>query len=179
MDVEKVRDTLDALDRLKAERYVVDKGASLKEFGFEVGLNYKTTSDYYAGLRKLCPSGIDVYFDNVGGPLADAAIRLLKPRGRIVICGQLSQYNLDKAELAPRWFTHILLKQARIEGFLIPQFADRYEQGLRKLNEWYLQGRLKYRESIAEGLENAPAAFLGMLEGRNIGKQLVKVAEAQ
>ena len=148
-----------------------------EELGFDAGLDYKSTDDYYAALKELCPRGIDVYFDNVGGPITDAVFRLLNVGARIGICGQISQYNLEKPELGPRLLVHLLVKCAKVEGFLVFRFADRYREGIDALSEWVASGRIRYREQVAEGIENAPAAFIGMLKGANIGKQLVKVSE--
>jgi len=148
-----------------------------RELGFDAGFNYKTTPDYGAKLRELCPQGIDVYFDNTGGPLTDAVMRLINVRARVVVCGQISQYNQEEAGTGPRWFWQLIVKQARVEGFLVYQFKERSAEGLRQMAAWLREGRLQYREDVVEGLENAPRAFIGMLEGRNTGKQLVKVAE--
>jgi len=147
----------------------------VNELGFNAAFNYKTVKDYVAKLAELCPTGIDVYFDNVGGPITDAVFRLINTRARISICGQISQYNLDKPEMGPRLLSMLLIRQARAEGFLVFQFADRYEEGIRQMAVWIKEGRLKYRESIIEGFENTPRAFIGMLQGENTGKQLIKV----
>jgi len=156
-----------------------DKVAYLTgELGFDAALNYKTVDDYYAKLKELCPNGIDVYFDNVGGAITDAVFRLINTKARISICGQISQYNLEKVELAPRSIlTSLLVKQARAEGFLVFQFADRYPEALGQMAQWLNEGKLKYAEDIEEGIENTPRAFMAMLKGRNTGKQLVKVAD--
>jgi NADPH-dependent curcumin reductase CurA len=148
-----------------------------EELGFNGGFNYKAETDYAAKLRELCPNGIDIYFDNVGGPITDAAISQLNTRGRIAVCGQISQYNAEKPEMGPRWLGQLVIKQARAEGFLVYQFADRFDEGLRQLSTWLREKRIRYREDVVQGLENAPRAFTGMFEGRNIGKQLVKVAD--
>ena len=148
-----------------------------EELGFDTGLNYKNTDDYRAALKELCPQGIDVYFDNVGGPITDAVFELLNVGARIGICGQISQYNLENPETGPRQLVHLIIKRAKVEGFLIFDFAERYGEGIEALSGWVASGRLKYREQVAEGIENAPAAFIGMLRGANIGKQLVKVSE--
>jgi hypothetical protein len=150
----------------------------VEELGFDSAFNYKSARNYRAKLKTLCPQGIDVYFDNVGGAITDAVIPLLNVRARLVICGQISQYNLERPEMGPRWLWALIVKQARAEGFLVFQFADRFEEGIRQMAQWLKEGKLKYRESIIEGLENAPRAFIGMLKGENIGKQLVKVATA-
>lgn len=148
-----------------------------QELGFEAGFNYKTTSDYYGKLKELCSTGIDVYFDNVGGPITDAVIRLINARARIAVCGQISQYNMEQPEIGPRWLHQLVVKQAKVEGFLVFQYADRYDEGLRQLSTWLREGRIKYHEDVLEGLENAPKAFIRMLQGQNLGKQLVKIAE--
>jgi NADPH:quinone reductase len=146
------------------------------DLGFDAVLNYKTTSDYRRALAELCPQGIDVYFDNVGGPISDAAFALLNPRARVPVCGQVSLYNLEQPEMGPRLLMQVLTRQVKVEGFLVFQFADRYAEGLAKLTEWVRSGQLKYKETIADGIENAPKAFLSMLSGGNIGKQLVRIA---
>jgi len=148
-----------------------------EELGFDAAFNYRTTRSYYRKLLTLCPSGIDVYFDNVGGRITDAVVRLVNARARLVICGQISQYNLEKPEMGPRWLWTLIVKQARAEGFLVHQFAERFDEGLRQMAAWLREGRLKYRETIVDGIENAPRAFIGMLRGENIGKQLVKIAD--
>lgn len=148
----------------------------LNELGFDAAFNYQTTADYYEKLKELCPKGIDVYFDNVGGTITDAVFRLINVKARVVICGQISQYNLEKPELGPRFLWQLIVRQTKVEGFLVSQFADRYEAGLRQMAEWLRSGKIKYREQIVEGIERAPEAFIGMLKGENIGKQLVKVS---
>ncbi|MFY9610289.1 MAG: NADP-dependent oxidoreductase [Blastocatellia bacterium] len=152
--------------------YLVD------ELGFDSAFNYKTVTDYFQKLKELCPNGIDVYFDNVGGEITDAVFRLINTRARVSICGQISQYNLEKPEMGPRIIlVSLLVKQAKAEGFLVFQFAHRYAEGLTQMAEWIKQGRLKYREDIEHGIENAPGAFMAMLKGRNTGKQLVKLSK--
>jgi hypothetical protein len=153
-------------------RWVVD------ELGFDACFNYKTTPDYDAKLKELCRQGIDVYFDNVGGSITDAVFKLLNTFARVSVCGQISQYNAEKPELGPRLLWHFITKQLRVEGFLVFRWADRYAEGLTQMAEWLKQGQLKHRETVAQGLENTPRAFMGMLRGENIGKQLVRVADA-
>ena len=152
--------------------YIVD------ELGFDDAFNYKEVSDYNEELQRLLPDGIDVYFDNVGGEITDAVFLNLRIKGRVVICGQISQYNLEKPETGPRFLWYMITKRARIEGFLVSDFADQHTEGLVQMAEWVRQGKLKYRETIEEGgIENAPTAFISMLKGGNIGKQLVKIAD--
>jgi len=155
-----------------------DKIAHLTDdLGVDGAFNYKTSENHYETLKELCPSGIDVYFDNVGGTITDAVFRLLNTKARVSVCGQISQYNLEKPEMGPRLIlTLLLVKQARAEGFLVTQFADRYHEGLTQMAQWLKEGRLKYREEIEYGIENTPRAFVAMLKGRNTGKQLVKVS---
>jgi len=146
------------------------------ELGFDAAFNYRSIENYYQALQEICPDGIDVYFDNVGGAISDAVIKLLKPKARIAVCGQISQYNLEQPEIGPRLLPYLLIKQARAEGFLVSQFAARYPEALSQLTRWLQEGKLKYREDIVDGIENAPRAFIGMLHGRNMGKQLVKLS---
>jgi NADPH:quinone reductase len=146
------------------------------DLGFDSAFNYHEAPDYYAKLRELCPNGIDVYFDNVGGEITDAVIRVINTRARVAVCGQISQYNTEEPQMGPRWLGQLVVKQARVEGFLVSQFADRFDEGLKQISTWLREGRLHYREEIVDGLENAPQAFIGMMHGKNIGKELVRVA---
>jgi NADPH-dependent curcumin reductase CurA len=149
----------------------------IKELGFDGAFNYRKTPDYAAKLKELCPNGVDVYFDNVGGAITDAVMRRIAKHARVAVCGQISQYNSVEPETGPRWLSQLVVRQAKVEGFLVSQFAGRFEAGLKQLATWLKEKRLLYREDIVNGLENAPQAFIRMLEGKNIGKQLVKVSE--
>ncbi|MFN7924950.1 MAG: NADP-dependent oxidoreductase [Bryobacteraceae bacterium] len=154
-----------------------DKVAWLtEELGFDAAFNYKTTGDYRKTLAEFCPSGVDVYFDNVGGPISDAVMPLLNVKARIPICGQISQYNDESAPLGPRSDFYLIIKRARKEGFLVIDFAERYGEGLSALTGWVREGKLRYREQFELGLENMVRAFTGMMEGSNTGKMLVKIA---
>ena len=148
------------------------------ELGFDAAFNYKTTENYVEKLKELCPKGIDCYFDNVGGLITDAIFPVLNTKGRISVCGQISQYNLAKQELGLRIFSYLLTKQAKAEGFLVFQFLERYPEGIAQMSQWIKEGKLKYREQFVEGFENTPRAFIAMLQGENTGKMLVKVADA-
>ncbi len=150
----------------------------LDELGFDAAFNYKTTANGFGELKALCPAGIDVYFDNVGGGITDAVVRLLNARARIAVCGQMSQYNLEKPEQGPRWLGQLTVKQTKVQGFLVSSYAERFPEGLEQLAVWLKQGKLKYREDVAQGIEAAPQAFIGMLHGKNQGKQLVQLSEA-
>jgi hypothetical protein len=148
------------------------------ELGFDGAFNYKTTQDYAAKLKELCPKGIDCYFDNVGGGVTDAVLPLLNVRARISVCGQISQYNATKPELGVRPYVYLLSKQSRAEGFIVTQFMEHYPEGIAQMAQWIKEGRLKYREHIVMGFENAPRALIGVLQGENTGKMLVKFADA-
>jgi len=117
-----------------------------------------------------------VYFDNVGGPITDAVLQQINVGARISICGQISQYNNAKAEMGPRLLTTLIVARAKMQGFLISDYAARFGPALKVLTDWYRTGQIKNREDIVEGFENLPQAFIGMLKGENIGKRLVKVS---
>ena len=154
----------------KKVSYVVD------ELGFDAGINYKT-EDVDTALRSACPDGVDVYFDNVGGEVTDIVLSQIRYKARVVICGQISQYNLTKPDYGPRNLRYLLTNQARMEGFLVFNFADRYEEARARLAGWVKDGAIKYQEDVIEGFENAPQAFIGLMHGANFGKLLIKVAE--
>ena len=149
-----------------------------EELGFDAAINYRTTQNLLQELRSHCPDGINGYFDNVGGPITDAVFPLLSLNARIGICGQISQYNLDKAETGPRLLWNLIVKRARIEGFLVFAFADRYREALTELGQWVQAGTLQYRESFVDGFDQMPQAFLGLFRGDNIGKQLVRIPQS-
>lgn len=148
----------------------------LGELGFDAAFNYKGIKDYTAKLQEVFPRGIDVYFDNVGGPITDAVFPLLNVHGRVAVCGQIEQYNATRPQRGPRFLWHLIVNRARVEGFLVFDFAPRFPEAQRVIAGWMKEGKVKYRETIADGLQNAPAAFIGLFHGENIGKQLVRVA---
>jgi NADPH-dependent curcumin reductase CurA len=146
-----------------------------RELGYDAGINYRTTPDLDTALRAACPKGIDVYFDNVGGQITEAVSRHVNLFARIAVCGLMSQYNLAQPEVAPRNERFVLVNRVRIQGFIVFDFAARYKEGLAQLADWMRQGKLKYREDVVEGLEQAPGALVGLLQGKNFGKMLVRV----
>jgi NADPH-dependent curcumin reductase CurA len=148
-----------------------------RKLGFDAAINYKTTTNMRKALSETCPQGIDVYFDNVGGEITDAVMNLINFQARIVVCGQIALYNLEKPDVGPRMLSHLLINSASAKGFIVSNYAKRSEEGLSQLTEWLAQGKLKYKENVIDGLENAPEAFLGLFRGDNIGKQLVKVSD--
>jgi NADPH-dependent curcumin reductase CurA len=152
-----------------------DKCTDCTLYGYDVAIDYKE-EDFWSGLKEACPDGVDVYFDNVGGDVSSAVYRRLNIGARIVICGQISQYNLERPE--PTFHPSLLIVyRARMEGFLVTDYAHRFDEAAARLARWVAEGKIRWREDVTEGLENAPAAFMGMLRGENRGKALVKVAE--
>lgn len=153
-------------------RYVTE------ELGFDACIDYKAP-DFAEKLAAACPDGIDVYFENVGGEVTKAVAGLLNPSARVPICGYISNYNDANLEQAETPF-HILKRLDSVPEhrfFLVTEWHERWLEATRQLGQWIREGRLKYRESVGEGLENAPEYFRGMLKGRNFGKQLVKVSD--
>ncbi|WP_373894634.1 NADP-dependent oxidoreductase [Virgibacillus natechei] len=148
-----------------------------KELGFDSAINYKTVDNMYNALKQECPNGVDVYFDNVGGPISDAVMSLLNDFARIPLCGAISSYNRTDGDLGPRIQPNLIKSRALIKGFVIGDYADRFGEGTGELVNWLSEGKLKYKENIVEGFENVPQAFLGLFKGENLGKQLVKVSE--
>jgi NADPH-dependent curcumin reductase CurA len=146
----------------------------LESIGFDAGINYET-ADVRERLRETCPDGIDVYFDNVGGPITDAVWPLLNVRSRVAVCGQISMYNATETPTGPRKLMQLVQSRTRVEGFLVRDYESRWGEALDRLSGWIEAGDLEYEENVVEGLENAPEAFFGLFEGTNIGKQLVRV----
>ncbi|MHA1152242.1 MAG: NADP-dependent oxidoreductase [Alphaproteobacteria bacterium] len=145
-----------------------------EEFGFDACCDYKS-GDLAGQLRAAAPDGIDVYFDNVGGEMLDTVLPLLNPYARVPVCGVLSQYNAEGDYYGVTNTRLIFDRRLRMQGFLNGDFRDHWDDVRTELEELVASGRLHYREDIAEGLENAPAAFIGLLQGRNQGKQLVRL----
>lgn len=146
----------------------------VKELHFDAAVNYKKPN-FAESLKRSCPKGVDVYFDNVGGDITDQVFRLLNRHSRIVLCGQISMYNLDKPDIGPRNAWILLTKSALLKGFIVDEYEKQFHEGIVQIARWLKDGKIKYHESVVEGLENTPKAFLGLFKGENIGKQLVKV----
>jgi NADPH-dependent curcumin reductase CurA len=145
------------------------------ELGFDAAIDYKS-EDVSARLRELCPNGIDVYFDNVGGEILDAALANLAMRGRVVICGAISQYNSKKIE-GPKNYLSLLVRRGRMEGFMVFDYFARAGEAVAELGQWVKEGKLRHRDDIQEGLENAPKTMVRLFEGGNVGKLLLKIAD--
>ena len=144
-------------------------------YGYDEALDYKG-QDIRAALKEACPSGVEVYFDNCGGDISAAVHSRLNVGARIAICGQVSQYNLERPE--PTFHPGLLIVfRARMQGFLVSDYAHRFDEAAARLARWVAEGKIRWREDVTEGLENAPRAFIGMLRGENRGKALVKVGE--
>jgi NADPH-dependent curcumin reductase CurA len=151
-----------------------EKVAWVRELGFDEAFDYREQTPRRA-LGEIAPDGIDIYFDNVGGDHLEAAIGALRNHGRIVACGSISRYNDAEPLPGPRNMFMVVTKRLRLQGYIISDHFDRFGEFAREAGEWVRDGRLQYRETIVEGIENAPHAFLGLLRGENIGKMLVKV----
>ena len=144
------------------------------ELKFDYCIDYKA-ENLDEELKKACPNGVDIYFDNVGGEISDNVISNLSIGARIAICGQISLYNLEENEKGDRVGSTLLINQASMTGFLVFQFKSRYLEGLSKLSQWLLDEKIKYKEDIVSGIENAPDTFIGMMKGKNFGKLLIKI----
>lgn len=169
--------------KLKGCRVVGIAGADEKcsylteELGFDAAINYKTTENLENALKTACPDGVDVYFDNVGGVVSDAVMTMINFQSRIIICGQISQYNLENPEPGPRVAGHLLRSSSTMKGFIVTDYAEHNKEGLTQLSQWLTEGKIQSRENVVMGFENTIEAFLGLFRGDNIGKQLVKVSE--
>jgi NADPH-dependent curcumin reductase CurA len=174
--------------KLKGARVVGIAGGAdkchyaVEELGFDVCLN-RHDPQFAQQLAATCPDGIDVYFENVGGPVFDAVLPLLNIGARVPVCGFIAHYNDETLpqgpDRLPKTIAALLQKRIRMQGFIIlDHYADRFDTFQRDMGEWVAAGRVKLREDLVDGLENAPTAFIGLLEGRNFGKLVVRVADA-
>jgi NADPH-dependent curcumin reductase CurA len=167
--------------KLKGCRVVGTAGSDEKcdylrrELGVDATINYKSAGNLVAVLKEACPNGIDVYFDNVGGDVSDAVLPLINNGARLVICGQISMYNSDEPAVGPRPQPYLLVNSASMKGFIITKYMSRFGEGIAQLAKWFMSGQLKHAETIVEGFENTPNAFIGLFSGENLGKQIVKI----
>ena len=146
-----------------------------REFGYDEAIDYQA-GNLESDIAKACPKGIDVYFDNTAGPISDAVLAQLAVGARVIICGTASVASWSPPPSGPRVERHLLVKRARMQGFLIFDCADRYPQGLAQLTEWVRAGAIRYREDILDGIEHAPGAIAGLYRGENLGKRLIRLA---
>ena len=145
-----------------------------KEFGFDEAINYKTTSDMRKAIAELCPESVDIYFDNVGGEISDAVISNINFHARIPVCGQISLYNNTKIATGPRLQPLILSRSVLMQGFIVSNFHNRFQEGIHHLARWMKEGKLNYTETIIEGFDQLPSAMLALFSGENTGKMIVK-----
>jgi hypothetical protein len=144
------------------------------EFGYDAAIDYKA-GNVAAALAAACPRGVDVYFDNTAGAISDAVLAQLAPGARVVICGTASISSWDPPPTGPRVERHLLVKRARMQGFLIFDYQHRYEEAVARLAAWVRDGRLRYREDIVDGIEHCPGAIAELYRGENLGKRLVRL----
>lgn len=144
-------------------------------FGFDAAIDYRH-DDVFAAVREHCPEGIDVFFDNTGGPILEAALANLRDRARVVLCGAISQYNDIELPPGPRNYLQLILKRARMEGFIVIDYRDRFAEAQQQLAAWLAEGRLRQVDTIVDGLDRAPEAFAMLFSGGNTGKLMVRVA---
>lgn len=153
-----------------------DKVAFLKEIGCDAVIDYKAEKDLTAALYRAAPKGIDVYFENVGGEHLDAALAVARPFARFALCGMISQYNAAGEAYGVRNMIAAVGKSLRLEGFIVSNHFDKLPEFLQDMSGWIASGKITWRETIDEGIENAPGAFLKLFEGGNLGKMLVKLS---
>ena len=144
-----------------------------RELGFDARIDYKA-GDLSTAVKEACPKGVDVYFDNVGGEILDLALARMNLFGRVVVCGTISDYNSTDPYRVRNWRA-IPVNRLRVQGMIVFDWKDRYGEALKALGGYFAEGKLNYRESVLQGLENAPRGLMDLLSGRNFGKQLVKL----
>ena len=166
--------------KIKACRVVGIAGSDEKikmlkdKFGFDEGINYKTAGNMKDAVEKACPNGVDIYFDNVGGEISDAVIANINFHARIALCGQIALYNAEETPTGPRLQPMLLTRSVLMQGFIIGNYSDHFGEGIKQLAEWVKEGKLTFEETIIEGFDKLPEAFLGLFEGKNKGKMVVK-----
>lgn len=146
------------------------------DLGFDAAIDYKN-EDVFAQLRARCPAGIDVYYDNVGGPILNAVLAQINQNARIVLCGGISRYAVGRMPPGPENYFNLVLKRSTMQGFIVLDYKDEFAQAIRHLAGWVQSGALKYEEDVQEGFKNTPRTLMRLFEGKNRGKQILKVAE--
>lgn len=149
----------------------------LDDFGYDAAVDYKA-GEFESALGAACPGGVDVYFDNTAGRISDAVMRRLNVRARVVVCGTASVASWDPIPQGPRVERHLLVKRARMQGFLVFDHAPGFAAALRELQNWVHDGRIRYREDVLDGIEHAPGSIAGLYRGENLGKRLIRIAAA-
>jgi len=151
------------------------RGLCLERFGFDAAVDYKA-DDFIEQFDRACPGGVDVYFDNTAGAISDAVMARLNVGARVVICGTASVASWNPPPQGPRVERHLLIKRARMQGFVIFDHTDHYPTARRDLAQWIREGRLNYLEDVLDGIEHAPDAIAGLYRGENLGKRLIRIA---
>lgn len=153
-----------------------DKVELLKsKFGFDEAINYKTTKDIKTAIATLAPDGVDIYFDNVGGDISDAVLANINKFGRVPVCGTISSYNDTEVELGPRIQTTLVKNSVLMQGFIVSNYQKKFPEGIAALGKWLQEGKLNYAETIVEGFDEIPQAFIDLFDGKNNGKMIVKI----
>lgn len=145
------------------------------EFGFDDAINYNTTENMVKAIADKCPDGVDVYYDNVGGDISDAVFYNINKRARLVICGAISVYNETELPKSISVQPFLIKNSALMQGFIIFDYVDKYPEAMKQLGQWLGEGKLTYKETIVDGFESTPQAFIDLFEGKNKGKMVVKV----
>jgi NADPH-dependent curcumin reductase CurA len=145
------------------------------EFGFDEVINYKTCTNLKKAVAEACPKAVDIYYDNVGGEISDAVISNINFNARIVLCGQIALYNCTEIPMGPRLQPMLLTRSVLMQGFIISNYQSQFSEGSKQLAKWIEEGKITYKETIVKGFDKLPAALLGLFEGDNIGKMIVKV----
>ena len=147
----------------------------LKEkYGFDEAINYKTVKDLKTAISKVCPNGVDIYFDNVGGEISDAVISNINFHARIVLCGQISLYNSSETPIGPRLQPMLLTRSVLMQGFIVSNFQSQFTEGISHLEKWLKEGKIKFEQTVVHGFDQLPTALLGLFKGTNIGKMIVE-----
>jgi NADPH-dependent curcumin reductase CurA len=153
-----------------------EKAELLKsKFKFDYAVNYKTSTDLNRAVKKACPEGVDVYFDNVGGEISDAVLANINKFARLPVCGAISHYNDTKIPVGPRLQPILLTKSAMMKGFIVGDYSAKFPEATKQLSIWLKEGKLTHEETIVYGFENIPQAFIDLFDGKNKGKMIVKI----
>lgn len=145
------------------------------QFGFDKAINYKTTTDIKSAIRAAAPEGVDIYFDNVGGEISDAVLANINNFARIPVCGAISLYNVTEEPTGPRIQPILVKNSVLMQGFIVSNYADKFPEALKQLSEWLQEGKLTYIETVVNGFDQIPQAFIDLFEGKNKGKMIVKI----
>ena len=149
----------------------------VEEAGIDAAFNYRTSDDVIAEVGRHFPDGIDVYYENVGGVHLEAALEHMRPNGRIVMCGMISMYNAVKPVPGPTRLPYVISKKLTMRGFIVSDHFDKLGAFIADMGKWMAEGKIKWKETIVDGIENAPEAFIGLFKGENFGKMIVKLVD--